>query len=132
MPQRIALIGHCGPDSSYLRLAVSSAAPGVQVISLDDEQSLQKALASGVDLLLINRVLDYGFQEEEGIALIRRLRLSHPQQKMMLVSNYPEAQTTALAAGATAAFGKRELSSPKVVQLLRDALAPAATNAPTR
>jgi CheY-like chemotaxis protein len=131
MPQRIALIGHCGPDSSYLRLSVSSAAPGVQVISLDDEASLQKALASGVDLLLINRVLDYGFDEEEGVALIRRLRQSHPEQKMMLVSNYPEAQAAALAAGATAAFGKRELSSPKVVQLLREALVPAAQNTPT-
>jgi CheY-like chemotaxis protein len=131
MPQRIALIGHCGPDGSYLRLSVSSAAPGVQVISLDDEASLQKALASGVDLLLINRVLDYGFDEEEGVALIRRLRQSHPEQKMMLVSNYPEAQAAALAAGATAAFGKRELSSPKVVQLLREALVPAAQNTPT-
>ena len=26
MPKRIALIGHCGPDSSYLRMAVSRAA----------------------------------------------------------------------------------------------------------
>jgi CheY-like chemotaxis protein len=98
---------------------------------LDDEPSLQKALASGVDLLLVNRVLDYGFDEEEGVALIRRLRQSHPQQKMMLVTNYPEVQAAALAAGATAAFGKRELSSPKVVQLLRDALAPTAQSTPT-
>jgi DNA-binding NarL/FixJ family response regulator len=129
MPQRVALIGHCGPDSSYLRLAVLSAAPGAAVLTVEDEQSLQKALSAGVDLLLVNRVLDYGFAEEEGVSLIRRLRAEHPAMKMILVSNYPEAQAAAIAAGATAAFGKRDIKSPGVAQILRDNLAPAAQGA---
>jgi len=42
-------------------------------------------------------VLDFGFEEQEGIAVIRTLRRAYPQLKMMLVSNYPEAQAAAVA-----------------------------------
>jgi hypothetical protein len=41
---------------------------------------------------------------------------------MMLVSNYADAQADAVKAGALPGFGKRELGSPKVVQLLKEAL----------
>lgn len=123
MAQRIALIGHCGPDSSFLRMAVSRAAKGAQVVSADDAAALDRLLADGVDLLLFNRVLDYGFDDTEGVAVIRKLRAAHPSLKMMLVSNYPEAQAEALAAGALPGFGKREMSSPKVTDLIRGALA---------
>jgi two-component system chemotaxis response regulator CheY len=122
MTQRIALIGHCGPDSSYLRMAVSRAVKGAQVVAADDSAELDRLLREGVDLLLFNRVLDYGFDDTEGVVVIRKLRASHPGLKMMLVSNYPEAQTEALAAGALPGFGKREMSSPRVTDLLRQAM----------
>jgi hypothetical protein len=41
---------------------------------------------------------------------------------MMLVSNYADAQQAAVAAGALPGFGKRELGTPRVSQLIRDAL----------
>ena len=122
MSKRIVLIGHCGPDSSYLRMAVSGAERGVQVVSADDSRELQGLLDEGVDLLLFNRVLDYGFDEHEGVALIRRLRARYPRVKMMLVSNYPEAQAAAIEAGALPGFGKRDIGSPKVKEMLRQAL----------
>lgn len=122
MAQRVLLVGHCGPDSSYLRISVSNALPGAKVSGVDDAVELEQAIKSGVDLLLINRVLDYGFEETEGVTLIRNLRARHPELKAMLVSNYPEAQNAALAAGAVGAFGKRELGGPRVAQLLREAL----------
>src|SRR5579862_2726625 len=100
MPKKIALIGHCGPDSSYLRMAVSSAQRDAKIVAADDNDGLNRLLADGVDLLLFNRQLDYGFDEQEGVALIRRLRAEHPGVRMMLVSNYPEAQAAAVAAGA--------------------------------
>ena len=55
-----------------------------------------------MDLLLLNRELDYGFDEREGVALIRRLRTAYPNVKTMLVSNYPDAQQAAVQAGALA------------------------------
>jgi CheY-like chemotaxis protein len=122
MTKRVALIGHCGPDSSYLRMAVSRAANGAQVVAADDTAELDRLLSEGVDLLLFNRVLDYGFDETEGVAIIRKLRANHPNLKMMLVSNYPDAQAEAVAAGALPGFGKREMSSPRVTELIRAAL----------
>ena len=124
MAKRIALIGHCGPDSSYLRLAVSRVARDVQVVAADDAAELDQIVREGVDLLLFNRVLDYGFEESEGVAVIRKLRQSHPTLRMMLVSNYPEAQAEAVAAGALPGFGKREMGSPRVSGLIREALQP--------
>ena len=123
MGKKVLLVGHCGPDSSYLRMAVSAAGPGVSVGMADDQQSLDRALADGVDLVLVNRVLDYGFDHEEGVDLIARLRPEHPAVKVMLVSNYPEAQQAAVAVGALPGFGKREIGTPRVARLLSSALA---------
>jgi hypothetical protein len=41
---------------------------------------------------------------------------------MMLVTNYPEVQAAATAAGAMPGFGKREIGSLRVKELLRGAL----------
>jgi DNA-binding NtrC family response regulator len=122
MSKKVALIGHCGPDSSYLRMAVMSASEGVKVIGADEREELAKAIEDGVDLLLFNRELGYGFDEEMGVDVIKRLRAEHPELKMMLVTNYPDVQKAAIEAGALPGFGKRELGSPRVVQLLKDAL----------
>ena len=122
MAQRVILVGHCGPDSSYLRLSVANAIPGAKVIGIDDAAELEQTIQGGADLLLINRVIDFGFEETEGVALIGNLLSRHPELKTMLVSNYADAQNAALAAGAVGAFGKRELGTPRVTQLLRDAV----------
>ena len=130
--KKVVLVGHCGPDSSYLRMAVASADKGIMVIVADDSEHLQKILSDGAgpDLLLLNRELSWGFAQSEGVELIRHLRTTHPQIKTMLVSNYPEAQAEAMQAGAYPGFGKREIGSPRVGQVIRDALsagAPAST-----
>ena len=127
MSKRVALIGHCGPDSSYLKMAVSAAERGTQVVAVDEEARLQELIKDGLDLLLFNRILDFGFPEEEGIEVIRRLRAQHPNLKMMLVSNYADAQAAAVKAGALPGFGKKDLGSSRVAQLLRDALASEST-----
>ena len=122
MSKKVALVGHCGPDSSYLRLAVSRVQREVQVLSIDDDQDLKRLLDDGVDLLLLNRQLDFGFDEQEGVALIKRIRANYPHVKTMLVSNYPDAQAAAVAEGALPGFGKREVNTPRVAELLREAL----------
>jgi DNA-binding NarL/FixJ family response regulator len=130
MPKKIALVGHCGPDSSFLRMTVSRVERDIQVVSADDDSALKRILDDGVDLLLMNRQLDFGFDEQDGAALIARLRAKYPNVKTMLVSNYPDAQAAAVAAGALPGFGKRELGTPRVAQLIREALTPALTPMP--
>ena len=130
MPKKIALVGHCGPDSSFLRIAVSKAERDAMILSVDDDSDLKRALDEGVDLLLLNRQLDYGFDTHEGVALLRKIRAKYPGVKAMLVSNYPDAQAAAVAEGALPGFGKREIGSPRVNELLREALKSAPTAAP--
>jgi CheY-like chemotaxis protein len=122
MPKKVALVGHCGPDSSFLRIAVSKAERDVTILSVDDDTDLKRALDGGVDLVLLNRQLDYGFDTHEGVELLRKIRANYPAVKAMLVSNYPEAQAAAVTAGAMPGFGKREIGSPRVNELLRNAL----------
>src|SRR4051794_69434 len=123
MAKKVALVGHCGPDTSYLRMTVGKAGRDIQVLSADDDDELRRLLEAGVDLLLLNRQLDFGFDEREGVALIRRLRQAYPHVKTMLVSNYPDAQQAAVLAGALPGFGKREIGTPRVPEMIRAALA---------
>ena len=120
--KKVALVGHCGPDGSFLRITVRKAHPDVNVLMVDDDRDLQRALADGVELLLLNRELSYGFHDTMGVDLIKRLKDQKVDVKMMLVSNYPEAQADAVAAGALPGFGKRELGSPRILSLIREAL----------
>ena len=123
MASKVVLVGHCGPDSSFLRLAVNRALPGSTVVSADDAKTLENHLKQGVELLLMNRVLDYGFDTDEGVELIRQLRTQHPKMKIMLVSNYEDAQQSAVRAGAMPGFGKRDIGTPRVTEMLKGALA---------
>ncbi len=104
-------------------MAVAKAVKNASILMADDQEHLSRLIAEGVDLLLLNRVLDYGFAVELGTDLIRELRRSHPDLKIMLVTNYPEVQTEAVQLGALPGFGKREIGSPKVAELIRNALA---------
>jgi CheY-like chemotaxis protein len=122
VPKKVLLVGHCGPDSSYLRMAVRKADQSAQVLLVEDESKLLKALGDGADLVLINRVLDYGFAESGGIELIARLRALHPAVKFILISNFKEAQQSAMNAGALRGFGKGDIGSPAVTALLREGL----------
>jgi DNA-binding NarL/FixJ family response regulator len=122
MPKKIALVGHCGPDSSYLRMTVSRASKDAQILMADDDSEFQQVLDQDPDLILFNRELGYGFQDKMGVDAIKRLKASRPHLKTMLVSNYPDAQAAAVANGALPGFGKREIGSPKVTEVLKAAL----------
>jgi DNA-binding NarL/FixJ family response regulator len=119
---KVLLVGHCGPDSTYLRMAVKSAAENIALSTAEDNASLEQALKQGVDLILFNRELDFGFEPATGMEMIRVLKQRYPQVRMMLISNHADAQAAAVAAGALPGFGKREIGSARVRQLLRDAM----------
>jgi hypothetical protein len=103
-------------------MAVRKADPSVEIILADDPQELSSALQNDIELILFNRELGYGFEEPMGVDVIRTLKRSMPNQKMMLISNYPEAQQAAEAVGALPGFGKREIGSHRVIALLQSAL----------
>jgi len=116
------LIGHCGPDAHLLKNAVARAVPGAAIVFANDAAALRPHL-NGDGVLLVNRVLEDGFDTESGIELIRELAQDGGGDKpaMLLVSNFAEAQQEALAAGARPGFGKRDVFSERTLQLLREA-----------
>lgn len=119
--KRIVLVGHCGPDAFAIRSAMQSFAPGAIVESVsDDESAFTAALAS--DLLVVNRLLDGEFEVPSGVELIRQLGLRGVAARLMLVSNYRDAQDEAESAGAVPGFGKRDLYAESSRRRVRDAL----------
>jgi DNA-binding NarL/FixJ family response regulator len=123
MGRKVLLVGHCGLDSRYLQLAVRQASGGAVVEAAEDQEALLAKLAAGhIDLVLMNRELGYGFAPDGGVEMIRLLRGRFANLRMMLVSNYAEAQQAAIAAGALPGFGKREIGTARVRQMLRAAL----------
>jgi len=119
---KVLLVGHCGPDSTYLHMAVKSAVEDAMFSSADENAALELALRQGVDLILFNRELDFGFEPATGVEMIRALKERYPQVRMMLISNHADAQAAAVAAGAVPGFGKREIGSARVRQVLREAM----------
>lgn len=118
----VVLVGHCGPDSFMLRNVVMRALGDVRVETADDAGTLD-ALMHEADLLLINRVLG-GSLGETGVELIRRCRaqLGDGGPRMMLVSNYADAQAEAEEAGAVPGFGKSDAYAEETARRLRAAI----------
>jgi DNA-binding NarL/FixJ family response regulator len=123
MAKIVVLAGHCGPDSAYLKLTVKKAIGDVTIEMVDDSRELSAVLEKATpDLILFNRELGYGFEPGTGVEMIGLLRRTYPNMKMILVSNFEEAQHAAEAAGALPGFGKRELGTARVLQLLKGAV----------
>ena len=69
--RRIVLVGHCGPDMHMLA-AMRRVAPESAVAIANDAEELKPHL-NGDAVLLVNRVLDDGFETESGIDLIMEI-----------------------------------------------------------
>ena len=122
MCKTVTLVGHCLPDSSYLKMAVKALCPDAKVQRVNDDEAFATAVRTGTDLLLINRVLDGHFTTHYGVDLIKDIRQTNPGIRTMLISNYPDAQKMAEESGALPGFGKAEIGSRKAIEALASAL----------
>lgn len=112
-PARVLLVGHCGFDSGRLERLALTAFPNTRIQSIHRETALEP-LASNT-LLLVNRVLDGSFQAADGIDLIGQYA---PQGAVwLLISNFPQAQADAQAAGAQNGFGKADTEDVAIAAL---------------
>ena len=116
---QIALVGHCGPDSFALQSSVMGFVPGSVILKINSKAELDDKIGE-LSLLLVNRVLDGGFDSESGIELIRELGAGAPP--MMLISNFPESLEESVAAGAIMGYGKQKMRSPEAEAALKGAL----------
>ncbi|HYO11259.1 MAG TPA: hypothetical protein VER17_20005 [Tepidisphaeraceae bacterium] len=122
MSQRIVLVGHCGVDAPRLESEISRSVQGVDVVTINSEDQLEAVCGEQGVLLLVNRQLPYGFDDEEGVRLMKDIHRRHPNVKMMLVSDLPDAQEEARGAGAIPGFGKADLGTGRIAERLKQAL----------
>ena len=120
MGKRILLVGHCNVDGPRLQEIISSEIPGSKVERINSDADLSRTVGEGADLLLINRE-PVGF-DESGLELVRKVRGENPGTKVMLVSDYPDAQEQAVRAGALPGFGKSQIGSPELAETVGQAL----------
>ena len=119
-PVLFLLVGHCGPDASLLRSAIRRAVPGATFSEARDDAALASHRGDG-SVWLVNRALDGNFAAADGIELIAR---EAGRVRSALVSNFPEAQSAAVAAGAMPGFGKSSLHSESTARALAALAAP--------
>ena len=120
MSKRILLVGHCGVDGPRMQREIKDFMSDAAVLRINSDADLERAVGEGADLLLVNRE-PVGF-DKEGTEIIREVHQRHPDAKLMLVSDYDDAQQEATQVGAIPGFGKSDLGSPKFEETVRQAL----------
>jgi len=123
MPKRVLDVGNCGVDYDAIRgmLEKSFAAEVVQAHGPDDALALLRG--QPFDLVLVNRKLDQDYSD--GLEIIQQIKADPQLSKVvcMLITNYPEQQELAVAAGAAMGFGKKSLYSDETRNKLEKFLA---------
>jgi len=107
---KVLSIGQCRPDSAAIQYYLQSTFGSV-VITADTADAAMRLLQDQrFDLVLINRILDADYSS--GMDILKSIRLNEAWDTLpvMLVSNYPEWQQAAIAAGALPGFGKAQLN----------------------
>ena len=117
-------VGQCGPDHATIREFLTRNFECEVVQTHGPEDTLRELRRSRYDLVLVNRKLDRDYSD--GIGIIRQMKADHATAAVpvMLVTNYPEHQDQAVAAGAERGFGKLEYGDPKTLDRLRAVLSP--------
>jgi CheY-like chemotaxis protein len=123
-------VGNCGADHAALQGLIEGSFRA-EVVPADGPADALETLRRGdVALVLVNRRLDR--DGSEGLEVIRRIKSDAQLARtpVMLLTNFPEHQQVAVAAGAEPGFGKAELNCESTRQALARFLA--AADAPPR
>jgi two-component system chemotaxis response regulator CheY len=111
-------VGQCNLDHGNISQMLAERFDAVvdRAHSVDDAANAAKD--KRYHLVLVNRVFDA--DGDEGLVLIERLQANEATRDtpVMLVSNFADAQESAVALGAKPGFGKSALNDPKTVQCL--------------
>lgn len=122
--KRVLEVGSCSFDHA----GISAMLEGNFDVRVDRahgvDDALQQLREGRYALVLVNRRLDA--DGSPGLGLVTRMKADAALRDtpVMVVSNYPEAQDEAVAAGAVRGFGKNALHSPSTAEMLAAQLGP--------
>ena len=109
-------VGQCSFDHSNISRAIQGRYAASIATAATREEALAWLQGNRAAVVLVNRLFDE--DGDSGMDFLRQAKAAHPDQPMLLVSNLPDAQAEAQAAGAVPGFGKAELNSPKMAAAL--------------
>lgn len=116
---RALSVGQCALDSGTISHELLGL--DISTIHVHSAKEMWKRLESeSFDLVLLNRIFDR--TGEEALSFIPKLREQYGETPCLLVSNYEEAQKAAVQLGARYGFGKRQLGSGEVGEILMGVL----------
>ncbi len=116
----ILVVGNCYPDNFTFDNWFNQHFDVEFLKAANRHQALEVLAESAPELVLINRVFDA--DGGCGISLVREIKESTPDCRVMLISNFADAQEKAVANGALDGFGKAELNSVTTISKVRAAL----------
>ncbi len=122
MSKKVLSLGQCAADNYTIGRFLEETF-GADVVPVDSfAQALGELRKAPFDIVLVNRILDVG--GASGLAFIGQVKSDATLAKVpvMLVSNFPEAQEQAVAAGALPGFGKATLRDPHTIERLKKVL----------
>ncbi len=117
MSIRILNIGQCGYDSGQIETLLQRVLGATVDHCPTKADALRRLAQHQYDLILVNRLLDVDGSSE--LDLIRDFIGHGTSIPIMLVSNLPSAQESAVELGAIRGFGKSELNAPETLDRLR-------------
>jgi len=124
MAKRVLDIGNCVPDHGAIR-AMLEKTFRAEVVQADGTSDALTALQKEpFDLILVNRKLDQDYSD--GLDVIKSIKSDAKLASVpcMLITNYPDQQQVAVAAGAEYGFGKKELYTDETRSRLAKFLTP--------
>jgi two-component system chemotaxis response regulator CheY len=119
MAKKILAVGNCSVDHGALARLVSGHFPAQLCRAQQINDALAQLRGDTFDLVLVNRVF-HGIAQQ-GLDLIRQIKADPTlaATPVMLLSNYPQCQQEAVAAGAEPGFGKDHLHHAETREKLR-------------
>ena len=121
MSKTVLSIGQCSADHASISRLLQTKFQAMIKTADSIEEAIKHSHNSSIDLILVNRIFD--LTGEEGLTFIQD-HLAGPAKliPVILVSNYADAQDSAVALGARRGFGKAALNSPETEKILREFL----------
>ncbi len=119
MSKRVLDVGNCVPDHAAICRLIEANFDASVAQANDLAGAVAELQRQSADLVLVNRKLDLDYSD--GMAIVRHLKSDPRWAKLpvMLITNYPEHQADAVAAGAEPGFGKQELRSTETLEKLK-------------
>ena len=122
MTKRVLDVGNCVPDHAAIRGLLERGFKAHVSQTHGPEDTLELLSRESFDLVLINRKLDRDYSD--GLDILKSIKADPrlASVPVMLITNFPEHQESAVAAGATYGFGKKELNDDATRKKLAEIL----------